>query len=189
MGSMPGMTVVEPSCEDEVLALLRWAINENPGSSYVRLMSLPVAVNFTLPADYVAEIGVGVELKPGTDALIFAYGPQMLTNAIEAALFIESQQDISVGVINMPWLNEVDADWFRGKAGVVKNIFVVDNHYSIGGLGDRIGRLLASNPDIEAKLTHIGLDDTPSCGTNDEVMSFHGLDVKGIAGALEKTLF
>ncbi len=180
MGAMPGLTVMEPSCEDEVKALLSWAINDNVSSSYIRLMSLPVVTNFNLPNNYKPELGKGVQISQGEDALIFTYGPQMLTNAIAAADELENLMGIKVGVINMPWLNIVNYEWLYETTKSVNNIFCIDNHYKIGGLGDRIAATISSFKNLNINQTFIGLDEVPACGSNDEIMSFHGLDSQSI---------
>lgn len=46
---------------------------------------MPWAVNFTLPTGYKLECGKGSVLREGKDAIIFAYGPIMLSNAMIAA--------------------------------------------------------------------------------------------------------
>ena len=188
MGAMPNLTVMEPSCEDEVEALLNWAVNISKGSSYIRLVSLPVVTNFDLPKDYKLELGKGVQIIPGEDALIFAYGPQMVTNAVAAAVGLESSMGIKIGVINMPWLNIVDSQWLYDMIRPVKNVFCIDNHYKIGGLADRIATELARFETLNIKLTAIGLDEVPACGTNDEIMSFHGLDSHGIAAKIKSIM-
>src|SRR3954451_11176511 len=50
MGSVPGMTCVEPFCEAEAAALVRWAIDEAAGPVYVRLVSVPWDLGFEPPA-------------------------------------------------------------------------------------------------------------------------------------------
>jgi len=62
----------------------------------------------------------------------------------------------------------------------VNNIFCIDNHYKIGGLGDRIAATISSFKNLNINQTFIGLDEVPACGSNDEIMSFHGLDSQSI---------
>jgi transketolase len=52
LAAMPGLVLMEPSCEAEVEMLLDWAINEYTGSSYLRLVSLPWVLPYALPANY-----------------------------------------------------------------------------------------------------------------------------------------
>ena len=155
----------------------------------MRLTSIPVETNFSLPNNYKPEIGKGVQISPGNDALIFAYGPQMLTNAINASRIIKEQMDLNIGVINMPWLNKVNSEWFYDLLKSVNNIFCVDNHYSIGGLNDRISSLISSsNISLNTKLTSISIEEIPVCGTNDEIMKFHKLDSESIAAKIRSVM-
>jgi len=188
MGSMPGLTVVEPSCEAEVTALLDWAVAENAGSSYIRLMSLPVVTNFSLPDNYAPQVGKGIQIAPGGDALIFAYGPQMLTNAVAAVADIKNSTGLDVGVINMPWLNTIDSTWLRSTVKSVPHIFCIDNHYEIGGLSDRMASMISCDSEINVNLTSIGLGEVPACGTNEEIIGFHRLDVGNIGRTVKKQL-
>jgi transketolase len=188
MSSIPGITVMEPSCEEEVGMLLSWAINNNKKSSYIRLMSLPVATNFKLPNGYQPVIGKGVQLSPGTENILVAYGPQMLSTAMTVAANIQQEIGMEIGVVNLPWLNEVDALWLGDLLRPVSELFVIDNHYGIGGLGDRLARLVASEITIDVNMTCIGLEDIPACGTNEEILSRHRLDVQGIEKVVKRVI-
>ena len=188
MSSIPGITVMEPSCEEEVEMLLSWAINNNKKSSYIRLMSLPVAINFKLPNGYQPVIGKGVQLSPGTENILVAYGPQMLSTAMTIAANIQQEIGMEIGVVNLPWLNEVDALWLGDLLRPVSELFVIDKHYGIGGLGDRLARLVASEITIDVNMTCIGLEDIPACGTNEEILSRHRLDVQGIEKVVKRVI-
>jgi transketolase len=188
MSSIPGITVMEPSCEEEVGMLLSWAINNNKKSSYIRLMSLPVATNFKLPNGYQPVIGKGVQLSPGTEYILVAYGPQMLSTAMTVAANIQQEIGMEIGVVNLPWLNEVDSLWLGDLLRPVSELFVIDNHYGIGGLGDRLARLVASEITIDVNMTCIGLEDIPACGTNEEILSRHRLDVQGIEKVVKRVI-
>ena len=188
MSAMPGMTVVEPSCESEVSALLEWAVSKNNKSCYMRLTSLPVTTNFELPVEYTPQLGKGIQILSGQDHLIFAYGPQMLTNAVDAALELKKSRGLDIGVVNLPWLNNIEKSWLNGISKSTSNIFCIDNHYTIGGQCDRIASIISSNSSINVNVISIGLNEIPACGTNDEIMNFHKLDKRGIIESIEATL-
>ena len=180
MGAMPNMTLIEPSCESEVKLLLDWAIDENDFSSYLRLVSLPTSINFSLPDEYKPIKGRGVSLRSGKDGLIFAYGPKMLSSAIEASASIKEKVNKDIGVINLPWLNFIDEDWLTQTIGNTKKLFSIDNHYRIGGQGDRLASIIVKKPTDGVTLTTIALDEIPSCGTNEEILIKHNLDTESI---------
>jgi transketolase len=79
-------------------------------------------------------------------------------------------------VINLPWLNVVNAEWFDETLGDVRDVVALDNHYTIGGQGDRIAHALLESGNASRRFHHVALVDVPVCGTHDEVLNAHGLD-------------
>lgn len=187
LAAIPKMTIVEPSCEAEVESLLQWCIDEAPGSSYIRLISLPWDVSFSLPANYRPKYGEGVVLAEGNDVILIAYGPVMLNSALRAASMVTDTTRLSVKVINLPWLNVVSPSWMERTVRNCKHIFSIDNHYVIGGQGDAIGRTLAA---LGTSIPYIciGLHEVPPSGTNAQVLERVGLDAASIAETITKAL-
>src|SRR5690606_35206999 len=107
------LVLMEPSCEDEVGMLLDWCLNETMESSYLRLISIPWDVSFSLPQGYRPKVGQGVTLVEGREAVIMTYGPVLLSAAVEAAKILEKTKGIRIKVVNLPWLNRIDAEWLR----------------------------------------------------------------------------
>nr|WP_280924878.1 MULTISPECIES: transketolase C-terminal domain-containing protein [unclassified Ciceribacter] len=180
LAAMPGMTLVEPSCAAEVGPLLSWCVNDNDGSSYMRLVSVPVHVSFELPAGYKPVKGQGSVLREGKDIAIITYGMVLLNNAYKAAVNLAEQRNVEVKVINLPWLNAIDSDWLAGALEGFSTVISLDNHYVVGGQGDAIGREIAKRSDIQAKLVQAGVESIPPSGTNDQVLKAVGLDVASI---------
>ena len=188
LAAIPGLVLMEPSCEAEVGMLLDWAINKNTSSSYLRLVSLPWVLPYTLPENYKPELGKGVALTEGKGVAIIAYGPVMLSAAVQAAQILEAEQGISTKVINLPWLNQVDVIWLGSELDTIDHWFAIDNHYRIGGQGDRIAdAMLASG--IQASTLHrLALDQIPACGTNSEILELHGFNVAHLIEAIRSGL-
>lgn len=170
LAAMPGMTLVEPCCEAEVGLLLDWCVNTASGSSYLRLISLPWEIPYQLPAEYRPQAGQGVTLREGTGVALIAYGPVLLTAAIQAAERLEKESGLSVKVINLPWLNRIDAQWLQAAIGGCRQVVCLDNHYIIGGQGDAIIRA-ASHFSHDAQIRVLGVADVPPSGTNPEVLA------------------
>lgn len=185
LAAIPGLTLVEPSCEAEVGLLLDWCINEAPGSCYLRLVSLPWEIPYQLPQDYQPKMGQGVTLVDGTDVVVIAYGPVLLSAAVEAAKRLAEEKKASVKVVNLPWLNQVDADWLRREIGKCKRIYVLDNHYVIGGQGDVIARAITGFGCADIKVMCVGVNGIPPSGTNPQVLASMGLDADSLATLLE----
>jgi transketolase len=188
LAAMPKMTLVEPSCEAEVGLLLAWCIDEAPGSCYVRLVSLPYDVPYQLPQYWRPILGQGLALVDGSDAVIIAYGPVLLSTAVESAKMLLEKDQISVKVINLPWLNEIDSDWLMAEISGYKWVFSLDNHYLKGGQGDAIARVMAGVGVLESRLINLGVDDVPPSGTNPQVLKHVGLNVNALVNSIRSVL-
>jgi transketolase len=127
-------------------------------------------------------------LKEGRDAILFAYGPVMLHEALKASEILE-KEGVSLKVVNMPWLNRIDKGWFEDIAGGCSSIFVMDNHADVGGLGDCLLNTLISSRILRNKEFHkFAIEGYPECGTPDEVLHFHRLNAEGIASRIKNVL-
>jgi len=181
LGGVPGLTLVEPSCEAEVAMVLEYAVEKNPQSTYIRLVSIPCEVPFELPQEYKLEEGKGIALTEGNDGIIFSYGPVMLPEAYKAAKILKSKHRFAFKVVNLPWLNRIDGDWLKSTIGDTSLVFTLDNHLIDSGQGQNIGSLLAEkNISHNIKFTRLGLNGIPECGRNDEVLQYHKLDARSL---------
>ncbi len=185
LGAVPGLDIVEPCCEQEVDRLLRWCVEESENSVYMRLVSIPVAVDFDIP-DSPLERGKGYPVRDGDDIVVFAYGPVMLSAAIEFADAFEKRHGgMTVKVVNVPWLNYLDVEWLRQIVSGCQFIVSLDNHFLSGGFGEKLASSLITIDTSFSEFMSFGLSDIPYCGTNDEVLQAHGLDTLSL---VEKVL-
>lgn len=186
LAAIPGMTLIEPSCEADVAPLLDWCVNEAPGSCYLRLVSLPWEIPYQLPVRYRPRIGQGVTLTEGTDVTVIAYGPILLSAAIHAAEILARDAGLGVRVINLPWLNRVDLDWLNSVLSACKRVVCLDNHYVIGGQADAVARAINGLGRGDIKVTRLGLEGIPPCGTNQQVIGSVSLDAHSVAEAIAR---
>jgi transketolase len=186
LGAIPDLTLVEPSCEAEVEMLLDWCINEAAGSSYLRLISIPTELPYALPPAYQPRRGQGVTLVDGRDTVVIAYGPVLLAAAVEAARVLNEQRNLSVKVINLPWLNFVDADWLRTEIGLSGSVHCLDNHYEVGGQGNLVASAVAAWGTGTVVHVH-GLRSVPPSGTNSQVLSACQLDASNVVSRILRT--
>ena len=183
LAAIPGLVMLEPSCSQEVTSAVDYCVNVAKSSCYLRLVSIPWEIPYQLPADYQLEWGKGVILNnpEAADAVVFAYGPILLSQAYQAAKILQNEHNFKLRVVNLPWLNCVDADWLRWVVQDCQLIFTLDNHYLIGGQGDRIASELAELGLLEkVKFHKFGLGEIPRCGQNQEVLAYHRLDTKSL---------
>ena len=188
LGANPHLTLIEPSCEQEVTQLLDWAMNKNEQSTYIRLVSIPCTISYRLPEGYLPEKGIGSVLCEGNDALIITSGPILLEQAVTAARILKQSSGIKAGVVNMPWLNYIDSQWINELLRGQKHLFIYENHYRIGGQGDRIECAIDRkiNPDV---ITYrVAIPETPQCGTNPEILETYRFRADDIANNIKSKL-
>ena len=177
LAALPNMTVVQPASSEETAALLRWAVDEAADNVAIRLAIGPSPRRIDVGGELAP--GRGAVLREGTDAILFAYGPVMLHEALAAAETLGDR----IQVIDMPWLNRVDAAWLAELVEPFEEIFVVEDHAPVGGLGDSLRRSLPGRA-----VTVFGVEGWPACGTPGEALRFHGLDGASLASRIEAAL-
>ena len=126
-----------------------------------------------------------MSLTEGEDAVLFSYGPVMLTQAAKAAELLKEKHGLGLRVINLPWLNHVDADWLKSSVEGFKYIFTLDDHFVKGGQGEMLGCELAEMDSHSGYHFHrFGISEIPECGLNDEVLQKHGLDAMSLSKSI-----
>jgi transketolase len=179
LAALPNMIIVQPANAEETCSLLRWAVEQAEDNVAIRLAIGPSPRKIDFDGAGEASPGRGTVLREGSDALLFAYGPVMLHEALSAAELLEGR----VQVVNMPWLNRVDSDWLAGLAGAFDEIFVLEDHAPVGALGDALRRALPGR-----SLAVFGVEGWPACGTPLEALRFHGLDASSLADRIALAL-
>jgi len=183
IGSVPGLIAIEPCSEREARLAIRWAVETNPESTYLRFVNVPLDLPYSLPPSYSLAVGCGVTMRaapPGkNDVALVGYGPVLLSNAWQAAEDLAAE-GVRAAIINLPWLNRIDDAWTRDVLGQFPLVITLDNHYLSLGQGEMIAAALARNG-VRAEVRSIGLTEIPACGTNAEVLAHHGLDRASIA--------
>jgi transketolase len=179
IGSVPRLVAIEPCSEREARLAIRWAVEENPASTYLRFVNVPLDLPYALPDAYVLRIGCGVTLRAGEDVALVGYGPLLMSQAWRAADLLASE-GVSAAVIDLPWLNRIDDSWVADTLARFPAIVTLDNHYVSLGQGVMVAAALARGG-VRAEVRSIGLTDVPACGSNAEVLAHHGLDADSIA--------
>ena len=182
IGSVPGLIAIEPCSEREARLAIRWAVEENDASTYLRFVNVPLDLPYALPASYSMQVGRGVTLRAGADLAFVGYGPVLLSNAWRAAATLAGQ-GIDAAVVNLPWLNRIDDEWVADVLGRFSLIVTLDNHYVTLGQGVMVAAALARTG-TRAELVSIGVKDVPACGSNAEVLAHHGLDADSLVATV-----
>jgi transketolase len=187
-GALPNCVILEPCNGAETKCALEWCVEEAQQNCMMRLVISPSPRTITLPENYNFSFGKGTVIKEGKDAVLFAYGPVMLNEALTAAEML-SEQDFSLKVVNMPWLNRIDNQWLAETIGEFRTIFTLDNHSEYGGLGDHLlSALMRSDTLGDKKLIKFAVEEHPACGTPPEALSYHKLDGKSLVARVLRTM-
>lgn len=188
LGGIPGLILIEPSSEREVYTLLDWAVNDNPQSSYIRLTSIPFSERNVENESEKPKLGQGNILIDGKEVAIFAYGPLMVTLALGVADKIRKSINLSVKVVNLPWLNRIDDLWLKKTLDGVLYAISLDNHFEYGGQSVILESAILRLDCGHIKFLKFGLKDIPPSGTNDEVCEALGMNENELSNKISLVL-
>jgi transketolase C-terminal domain/subunit len=101
---MAHLKIIDVSCPQQMLSLMRWIMEGNRGLLYVRVMRTPSAVIYD--SDYAFEFGKGQVLKRHTDeAAVIVSSGRGVHEALAAAELC-AECGLHVGVVDMPSIDE-----------------------------------------------------------------------------------
>jgi len=184
--AIPDMVICQPCNVLELRELLDFLVHETSQSSYLRLEHSVPKKDIQLPKNYKVKFGKGAILAEGNDAVVFGYGPLLLSETLLAREELK-KEDISIKVVNLPWLNNIDEKWLLGVIGDIKFIFCVENHSTVGGQSEEILRTLSRN-NVNVKFCSLGIEGYGRSGDGAEILSYHGIDSSNIAKKIRREL-
>ena len=181
-GALPNVVMLEPGNAAETRMALEYCVNEAQENCMLRLIIGPSPRYVTLPDGYRLTPGQGVTLTDGSDAVLFAYGPVMLHEALRAAETLRESSGFGLQVVNMPWLNRVDADWLKATVAGSPAVYVLEDHAPVGGLGDSLLNTLSDLRLLgDLRFKKFAVEGYPASGTPPEVLGHHRLDGPSLA--------
>ena len=181
MRVIPGMTVIVPADAKEARKAV-FALAEYNGPSYLRLARLATPV---FEEDYPFEIGKANVLREGTDVAVFACG-LMVNESLEAAKLLEAE-GIHAAVINVHTIKPIDAACVTEWAEKCGKVITVEEHSTIGGLGDAVADVLMGK--VACKFHKIGVQDQfGQSGKAADVLREYGLTADQIAQEIKKNI-
>ena len=181
MRAIPGMTVIVPADAKEARKAV-FALAEYNGPSYLRLARLATPV---FEEDYPFEIGKANVLREGTDVAVFACG-LMVNESLEAAKLLEAE-GIHAAVINVHTIKPIDAACVTEWAEKCGKVITVEEHSTIGGLGDAVADVLMGK--VACKFHKIGVQDQfGQSGKAADVLREYGLTADQIAQEIKQNI-
>ncbi|MCI7813920.1 MAG: transketolase family protein [Lachnospiraceae bacterium] len=179
MREIPGMVVINPCDDVEAKAAVK-AAYEHEGPVYLRFGRLAVPV-INDEANYHFEIGKGIQLREGKDITILATG-LCVSESLKAAEML-AEKGIDARVINIHTIKPIDEEIVVKAAKETKQIFTVEEHSIVGGLGSAVAEVLCEK--YPAKVTRIGVNDVfGESGPAVELLHKYGLDAEGICAKI-----
>lgn len=130
MRTIPGMQVFSPADGLEAAKCFEAAV-ESGKPTYIRLWG-KTGSPIVYESDYIYEIGKAILLREGKDIQIVATG-SMAVQALKAAQLL-SEEGIEADVINMHTIKPMDTTLLDSH----KQIFSIEEHSIVGGLGDAL---------------------------------------------------
>ena len=182
MKMLPGMVVINP-CDYNQTKAATMAIADYHGPVYLRF-GRPTVPVFTDP-DQKFEIGKAWMVNEGTDVSIFATG-HMVWKAIEAGEIL-AEAGINVEIINIHTIKPLDEEAVLKSVAKTGCVVTAEEHNRIGGLGDSIAQLLATNNPVPQEYVAVN-DSFGESGTPDQLMKKYGLDTEDIIKAVKKVI-
>jgi transketolase len=176
MRAIDNLDVLVPADPAQTRAAVRWAV-ENPGPLYLRVPRFKVPD--VTPHDAVLEPGRAVPVSEGDDVTVIAVGT-MVSRALAAAEELRSD-GIFVRVLNMPFVDPLDATAVLAAARETRGIVTAEEAITTGGLGAAVATLTAQHHPVPMRI--LGVDGFAPTGSTEFLLEHFGLTAGGIAAA------
>ena len=204
MRGLPNMVVLNPADDVSTRALVKEMIDYN-GPVYMRLSRRKTeriydseqinryrtGSNNSIELDCEAnskclfKIGKGIQFGNGCDCTIFAIG-DVLQEALKAKDIL-AQKGINARVCDMYSIKPIDKELIIKCAKETNNLFTIEDHSIIGGLGSAVSEVLCE--EYPKKLVRIGIQDTfGKSGKCEELLEYLGLTSEKIAKTIEQKI-
>ncbi|MBF0209689.1 MAG: 1-deoxy-D-xylulose-5-phosphate synthase [Desulfamplus sp.] len=163
--SIPNMTIMAPKDENELVLMLRKAIDYDAPIAvrYPRGRGEGDKDRFYQNSDSFIEIGKAELLREGKDVLILAAG-RSVQEAMKAIKIVEQEQkNISIALVNARFIKPLDSDMILHLASKINKIITVEEHVLDGGFGSAVLELLSDSEIFSKrcgyKIKRVGIKD------------------------------
>ncbi|MDP4153919.1 MAG: transketolase C-terminal domain-containing protein [Bacillota bacterium] len=183
MRTIPGMVVINPCDEVEAKAAVKAALLHN-GPVYLRFGRLGVPTLMD-ESSYKFELGKGVVLADGKDAVIFSTG--LLTSRAMEAREMLLKEGIDAAVVNIHTIKPIDEKLIIEYAKKTGAVVTAEEHNIIGGLGGAVCEVLAENCPVP--VSRVGVNDVfGKSGPALKLLDIFGLNASNIAENVKKVI-
>jgi len=95
-----------------------------------------------------------------------------------------AKEGVAIRVIDLYCVKPVDEATLRKAAMETRRMVTVEDHSVCGGIGEAVAAVAAG----EAKVTMLGVRETPRSGKPGELMKAHGLTAEAIVAAVKQLI-
>lgn len=182
MRSLPNMTVVCPGDPIEA-ELATKAAAKHKGPVYIRLGKGGEPILHKAIPNF--EIGKAITMRNGKDVTLISTGGMLETALTTADILLQSDLDSSV--VNMHTVKPIDKEIILESAKKTGNIFTLEEHNIIGGLGSAVSEILAESHN-SVKFKRFGVNDIfqEKVGSQKYLRTINSLSAQDIANNILK---
>ncbi|MEO6002649.1 MAG: 1-deoxy-D-xylulose-5-phosphate synthase [Opitutus sp.] len=171
---VPNATVMQPKDEDELVDMLHTSLHLGSPAfiRYPRGAGVGVKLK-AVPATL--SIGQAEVLRQGSNIMLWALG-SMVQDALKLAERLETEENLSVGVVNARFVKPLDRTLLLSHAACIPLIVTLEDHVLAGGFGSGVLEVL-QEANCPTAVERIGWPDRfVEHGSNVEVLrAAHGL--------------
>jgi transketolase len=180
--ALPQLTVVAPSDPWQAYALTR-QMHAAGGPQYLRIDKSSAGM-----AQGPVELGRARQVRPGSDAVIFATGG-ILGEAVAAADAL-AEEGVEVRVVDVHTLKPLDVETICEAAAACRIVLTLEEHTVVGGLGGAVAEACLSGGVRVERFVRLGLQDRHPSVVGDQayLRALLGLDRIGVVRALREAL-
>jgi len=151
---LPNIVVINPCDYEQMIKAISFSVAYE-GPVYLRSYreKLPQITTEQTPLEY----GKAQKMLEGKDLTIISSGP-ILFEVLEAITELENKHNLSIELINLPFIKPIDKEALVQSLGKTKKGVVIEEHQINGGVGSAVLEAISENNSYPIKL--IGINDT-----------------------------
>ncbi len=177
MTSLPNFEVFQPCSPIETIKILNYIVKSKK-PSYVRICRN--AVDEIYNKNYSFKPGMPREIIKSKSNILISSGP-LIHNCLNAIKLLK-KKGIDVGLVNISSIKPFNFNLLSKILKKKKNILIVEDHVSNGGISGLVYETLAKSKDTVNNIKSLNLDEKFSeSGTPNDLEKANGFDPENIA--------
>jgi hypothetical protein len=145
---------------------------------YLRITNIPFDNSDFIDAD-LPEIGNLLHITDNmSQKVVICQGPSIIEQALSMYKDLKAELKCAVDILSPVWLNKIsdyELNFLRNK-----EIYLFESTNDHGGFSSLLSKSLLENSVLVKKFVSINIKDMPICGTNLDVLNFHGFSANKI---------